>query len=76
MSIENPFEKDSIRSETIEKLKIENSKIEQPKEEVKIVKEIKQEEPKDEPEYLKILREHNYIESNIGVGNKYWKIRP
>lgn len=41
-----------------------------------MAEEAKAEETKEIPEYMRILNEHGGLESNIGIGNKYWKIRP
>lgn len=63
------FKKDESKKE---KIKIREVKTE----EVNLEDEINQERIKNEPEYAKILREHGGLESNIGIGHKYWKIRP
>jgi hypothetical protein len=44
--------------------------------EVKELEEMEKLEPPPEPEYMKILREHGGLESNIGINHPYWKLRP
>lgn len=70
--IENPFDSKNLFFTTSiadvkKEFKLEESEI--------ILGEIK-EEIKDELEYVRILREHNYIESDIPINSIYWSIRP
>ncbi len=36
----------------------------------------KKEEVKEEPEYMRILRECGGVESNVPINSPYWRLRP